>query len=351
LDSSALPRSGGSAPLYVTTKAAFEHVSAQAPRFAPGQEGWYSDAGYFLLGMIVERASGESWRRFIERRILEPLQMTRSSILDKARVLEGRVPTYSLRGDEHVNWRRDWDYELPSFFGIFSTLGDLAKWDESLRHATLLRQESLAQMWTPATVSNGSLARVLDELYGFGFELDDLRGARTVGHGGASGTYVLHFLDEPLTIIVLTNLDTPSGGRHAVLLARAIAGVVRPALTPPEMLTAATDPTPAVTASIESVLADIAADRTPSLFAPAFERWWATAFGRRALLKNQLRGIASLTYLGSDDVAGRALWDADALTRLVYYRTTAGDRVQQVTVGLTADGRIARLDIPFQSER
>jgi hypothetical protein len=198
-------------------------------------------------------------------------------------------------------------------------------------------------------VSNGNLARVLDELYGFGVELDDLRGARTVGHGGASGTYVLHFLDEPLTVIVLTNLDMPSGGRHAVLLARAIAGVVRPALTPPELLTATTDPMPAVTASIESVLADIAADRPPSLFAPAFDGWWAAAFGRRTLLKNQLRGIGPLTYLGSDAVADRPLWDADPLARLVYYRTTSGDRVQHVTVGLTADGRIGRLDVPFQS--
>jgi hypothetical protein len=344
-----VPRIAGSAPLYVTTKAAFEHVANQAPRFAAGQEGWYSDAGYFLLGMIIERASGETYRAFIERRIFEPLQMAQSSILDKSRVLEGRVPTYSLRGAEHVHWRRDWDYELPSFFGIFSTLGDLAKWDESLRGSTLLSQESLAQMWQPARVDNGNAARVLDKLYGFGFELDDLRGRRTVGHGGASGTYLLHFLEEPLTIVVLTNLDMPSGGRHAALLAREVAGVVRPELAPPETLTAATDPAPALTATIETLLADIAAERAPQVLAPALERWWATAFGRRTLLRNQLRGIAPLTYLGSDDVAGRASWDDDALARLVYYRTTAGDRVQHVTVGLTADGRVGRLDVPFQA--
>jgi CubicO group peptidase (beta-lactamase class C family) len=348
LEIGAVPRIGDSAPLNVTTRAAFEFVSQQPPRFPPGREGWYSDGGYFLLGMVIEKASGESYRAFMQRRIFDRLGMTQSSILDKARVLEGRVPTYSLRDGAHVNWRRDWDYELPSFFGVFSTLQDLAKWDASLRAATLLDERSLAQMWTPATVAGGQRGYVLDEFYGFGFDLEDLRGRRTVGHGGASGTYMLRFLDEPLTIIVLTNLDAPSGSRHPVQLARAIAGAVRPELTPPEALEPSVDPSPELTAAVEALLGDIAADRAPALFSAAYARWWATAFGRRALLKTQLRGLNGLAYLGTDDVTALPLWDADTLTRLAHYRATVGERVQQITVGLTADGKIGRLEVPFQ---
>ena len=158
LEIASLPIVEGSPPLNVTTQAAFDYVSKLPLRFPPGQEGWYSDAGYFLLGMIIEKASGESYREFMQREIFEPLGMSQSSILDKSRVLLGRVPTYSLRDGVHVNWRRDWDFELPSFFGIFSTLRDLAKWDDSLRDATLLSGEGLAQMWTPANVSNGNRA-------------------------------------------------------------------------------------------------------------------------------------------------------------------------------------------------
>ncbi len=348
LEISGLPAIAGSAPLNITTLVAFDYVAGQQPRFPPGREGWYSDAGYFLLGMIVEKAAGESYREFMQHRVFEPLQMSQSSILDKSRVLKGRVPTYSIRSGELVNWRRDWDYELPSFFGIFSTLRDLAKWDASLRNATLLEKESLEQMWTPAKVSGGNPAYVLDAFYGFGFELADLRGRRTAGHGGASGTYILRFLDEPLTIIVLTNLDMPSGRRHPVFLAQAIAGALRPELAPPELLSGGTDPAPEVTRTLESLLADIAADRTTSMFSPAYARWWATAFGRRAVMRNQLRGVGPLTYVGYDDVASRRLWDPEPLARLVYYRATVEGRTQHLTVGLTSDGKVARLSIPFQ---
>jgi D-alanyl-D-alanine carboxypeptidase len=176
-----------------------------------GGDGWYSDAGYFLLGMVIEKASGQRYRDFMQRRIFDPAGMADTSTTDRARVLKGRVATYSLRDDVHVNWRRDWDYELPSFFGIWSTLKDLAAWDRALRRGTLLKPESLAQMTTPARLAGGHVARVYDRLYGLGWQLFDLGGHRVAGHEGASGTYLLRFLDEPLTIVLLTNLDVQSG--------------------------------------------------------------------------------------------------------------------------------------------
>jgi CubicO group peptidase (beta-lactamase class C family) len=348
LDIGAVPRHEGSAPLTISTRAAFSFITQQPAHSPPGRDGWYSDAGYFLLGMIIERASGQPYRRFLQERIFDPLEMTRSSVLDKARILKGRVPTYSMREGELVHWRRDWDYELPSFFGIFSTLGDLVKWDAALRDTTLLSRASLAQMWTPGRLDNGHAARVLDHFYGMGLELSDLRGHRTVGHGGASGTYLLRFLDQPLTVIVLTNLDSPSGRRHAPRLARAVAGAVRPALTPPEALAPRADPAPQITRGIDTLLADIAANRRPALFSDAYAGWWATALGRRAVARNQLRGVGPVSYVASDEVAGRTLWDADPLVRLIYYRATAGDRTLQLTVGLTREGKVGRLDMPLQ---
>jgi CubicO group peptidase (beta-lactamase class C family) len=348
LDISGLPRLEGSAPLNISTKVAFDHVAKQPSRFPPGQEGWYSDAGYLLLGLIIEKASGETYRQFMQRRIFAPLQMTHSSILDKQRVLKGRVPTYSYRDNQHLNWRRDWDFEVPSFFGVFSTLSDLAKWDVALRGTAFLADSSLAQMWTPAKLANGNQARVLDRFYGFGFELDELRGHRYVGHGGASGTYMLRFVDQPLTVIVLTNLDMPSGRRHPLVLARAIAGAFRPALVPPEALAAKPDPAPAVTQALDSLLADVAADRPSAMFSETYTRWWSTALGRRSVTRRQLQGVGPLSYVDADDVSGKPLFDAEPLERLVYYRAVAGDRTHFITVGLTKDGKVGRLDIPFQ---
>ena len=102
---------------------------------------------------------------------------------------------------------------------------------------------------------------------------------------------------------------------------------------------------------LESVLQDIAAGRQPAALSATYAKWWATAFGRRAVMRNQLGGMGPLMYVASDDVAGRMLWDAEPLARLVYYRAAVGNRTQHVTVGLTEDGKVGRLDVPFQPAR
>jgi D-alanyl-D-alanine carboxypeptidase len=346
LDINGLVRVQGSAPLRITTAQTFDFVAQQPMRFAPGEHGWYSDAGYFLLGMIIEQASGMSYRQFMQQRIFDPLQMTQSSILDKARILKKRVPTYTLmlREGELTNWRRDWDHELPAFFGVFSTLDDLVKWDAVLRTGKLLLPTSLQQMWTPAKLDNGHFARVLEQLYGFGWELNDLAGQRTVGHGGASGTYILRFVDQPLTVIVLTNLDAPSGGRHPALLARSVAGAWKPELRPPHMLAPTQDPQPNLTRDVQTFVADLSARREPAAATTDFRSWYAVNPGYRALAANQLRDVATVTYLGSTAMSGRTSWDGLALDRLVYYRGAAGNRTFFLTVGTTGDGKVARFD-------
>ena len=343
LDISAIPRIQGTPLLNITTAHVFEFVSKQPLRFPTGEHGWYSDAGYFLLGMVIEKASGQSYRDFLQKRMFGPLRMTNSSVTDRRRILKRRVSTYSLIGGELVNWRRDWDYELPAMAGIWSTLDDLAAWDASLRGATLLKPSSLEQMWTPARLTNGQFARVLEQSYGFGFELANLRGHRTVGHGGASGPYILRFVDEPLTIIVLTNLDTESG-RHPVVLARAVAGAYRPQYRPPHSLAAEPDPDPSATKAAETFLADISARRESPTMSDAYRAWYATAIGPRAFMRSQLDGLTKLTYLGRDDLGGRSIWEGEPLDRLVHYSGKAKERTIYLTLGLTKDGRIAKVD-------
>jgi D-alanyl-D-alanine carboxypeptidase len=344
----AIPEIAGSPPLRISTAATFEHVSARALQWPPGQQGWYSDVGYFLLGMIIEQASGQTYRDFLQSRIFTPLELTHTSLTDRARVIPGRVATYSLRDGIHVNWRRDWDHELPAFFGIWSTLGDLVKWDTALREDDFLGADARAALWTPGLLGNGQPASVLDHYYGAGFELADLRGRRTAGHGGASGTYFLRFMDEALSVIVLSNLDAASGARHHRRLAQLVAGAVRPALQPPEVLAVVTDPAPEVTERVTLALQDLAAGRAPRGVSQAYQSWWESAFGRRAVFQRQLRGLGSLEFLATDQVAGMPQWESEAIVRLVHYRASVEGNTLNITVGLLADGSIARLDVPFE---
>jgi CubicO group peptidase (beta-lactamase class C family) len=343
-------RHDGSPLLVVTTKQAFQHVAAQRV-FPPGDVGFYSDAGYFLLGMIIEKASGQTYRQFLQRRIFEPLQMTHSSITDRRRLIEGRVSTYEIADSNLVNWRRDWDYELPSFFGIWSTLDDLAKWDTGLRRNTLLTQASLDQMWTPAKLNDGRDALVDSRLYGFGFRLGEIRGHRVVSHTGASGTLLLHLLEEPLTVIVLTNLSN-TAGRHGTILGNGIVGLLRPAYTPVQKLAVQPDPTPETTRALQTLLGDVAADRESPVMTAAH----ATYFRRlppvaRDPLRDQLGGLSPLSFVACDDVTGKNVRVTDAISRICYYKAkAAAGRMTYVTFWLTRDGKAAHMRLDSEDD-
>ena len=344
LDAGAMPHIQGSIPMNVTIAQTFDFIAQQPLKWPTGEVGWYSDAGFFLLGMVIEKASGQKYREFLAHRVFEPLHMESSSVTDRARVIKGRVATYSLRDGEHVNWRRDWDHELPSFFGIWSTLKDLAAWDASLRDSTLLPAAHIAQMWTPGTLINGTAAKVDDGFYGLGWELADVRGRQVVGHQGASGTYLLRFLDEPLTIIVLTNLDVQSGQRHPRALARAIAGAVKRQYAPPHMLTPRSDPLPDVTRIVATVLADFGARRASIAMSEAYATSYRASPGAQAWYFRQLGGAAPPRYLAHDELSGRSLWGGEPLARLVHYATDVKGVSTYLSAGITADGKLGSLD-------
>src|SRR5687767_5124646 len=82
LDNISVPRLQDAVPLRITTAQMFDFLVQQPLRWPVGQNAWYSDAGYFLLGMVIERTSGQSYRAFMQERIFAPLGMADSSILD-----------------------------------------------------------------------------------------------------------------------------------------------------------------------------------------------------------------------------------------------------------------------------
>ena len=96
------------------------------------------------------------------------------------------------------------------------------------------------------------------------------------------------------------------------------------------------------------MLTQLAQDREPELASAAFKREWAGSPGRRSITRRQLQDVGLVEFLASDDVSRRTLWDAEPIARLAYYKVVAGGQTHFVTVAITADGKVARLDIPFQ---
>lgn len=328
-------------PLLNITRAQALNFVAGARTFPPGQVAFYSDAGYLLLGAIIEKTSGQTWRDFTQQRIFAPLGMTHSSVVDRRRVLEGRVNVYDVVAGQVVNWRRDWDHELPSFFGIFSTLGDLMKWDNALRDHVLLPQRVLDSMWTPAKLMDGSDALVDARQYGFGFRIDQMRGHQVVWHNGASGTLIMHLLEEPLTVIVLTNLAN-TAGTHAPILTDGLVGIVRPAYAPVQKLTPGVDPTPATTTAMRALLADIGSGQPSVMMTPSHASFFsALPQPTRDALAAQMRDLSPLTYVACDNVEGKQIRITDPIARICYYKAAARGQTTFFTFWLTREDKAA----------
>jgi len=189
-----------------TTAEMFEAATKDPMSWEPG-EGWqYGDVGYFLLGMIIEKASGQRYRELVSERFFQPLGMTATSVLDQWAILKHRASGYTLRNGQLVHIRRHAQVELPSHYGIFSTVKDLVKWEAALTGGKVVKPSSRDQMWTPVRLNDGA-----SRPYGFGWRVEEQRGHRLIDHRGITGTPYSRFPDDGLTVIVLTNLGRGNG--------------------------------------------------------------------------------------------------------------------------------------------
>jgi CubicO group peptidase (beta-lactamase class C family) len=195
--------------IWVSTEESWAAARADTLYTRPGTEWAYSDVGFFLLGMMTQHVSGPPWRAFMRGRILDPLEMSDTFVIDQIGIHRNLAQGYTLRDGALANLHRPWQYELPSHFGLFSTVGDLAKWDAALYTDRLLSEESRRTMWTPVRLNDGST-----HPYGFGWEVieEGAGGYEMLRHTGITGTEIVRVPGATLTVIVLTNLGRGFGG-------------------------------------------------------------------------------------------------------------------------------------------
>jgi D-alanyl-D-alanine carboxypeptidase len=224
-------------PLNVSTDRMYDAARADTLRFRPGDRFLYSDVGYFLLGVITQRASGMPWREFMQRRIFEPLAMTDTYIVAQSLIHKNEARGYTLRNGELINIRRVRQIETPSHYGIFSNVGDLVKWDAALSTDRLLSEKSRTEMQTPARLND-----VSSHPYGFGWRVWNQRGHAIQLHTGVTGTEIIRLPDDTLMVVVLTNLGRGTGGTaDSWGIAQEIAGMVVPGLMRPPLVETAID--------------------------------------------------------------------------------------------------------------
>ncbi len=175
--------------------------------FPPGSKWQYSNSGYAVLAMIVEKVSGEPFGRYLAEHIFRPLAMRNTVAFEKGKnQVQQRAFGYQRQGDGWIFADQSPTSAVLGDGGVYSSLDDLARWERALAHHTLLSRAEMEPALTPVAVASSKDGTPVQ--YGFGWFLEPYRGRARMYHDGETcgfRTTIQRFLDERLTIIVLAN--------------------------------------------------------------------------------------------------------------------------------------------------
>jgi CubicO group peptidase (beta-lactamase class C family) len=316
----------------------FKAATQQRISIGPG-EGWrYSNVGYFLLGMIIEKASGQNYGDFLRERFFKPLGMTATSVPDRWAIIKNRTDGYTLRNGQPIHFRYVGAVELSSYVGIHSTVKDLIKWDTALGAGKLVKKSSLDLMWTPVKLNGGT-----SHPYGFGWRMDERHGHRLIYHRGASGAEYSRYPDDGLTVIVLTNLGlwdrTPGPEVQAFGLTEGVAAYYVPKLGL-NSLKEQPDPSPQTTQQVRDLLSDIANEKDSPVVTKALRR--AGGQNMKNITASRLKQLQSFSFITCDDGAGRIPHRyGEIISRACHYKMKTRAETYYYTFWMTPDGAVA----------
>lgn len=184
--------------------------------FQPGTRFQYSNTAYVLLGLIVERTSGMPFPTFLEERVFKPAGMTSTLLFEKGGP-PVPVRAYGYTPDSGAATFKATDQSVTSATrgdgGIYSNVGDLARWCEALSTDRLLDQNRLAEGFRSGLLRDGTKTG-----YGFGWYVDTFRGARRLWHHGETSGFrntIVRFPDLHAAIVVLSNRNGGDTGKIA----------------------------------------------------------------------------------------------------------------------------------------
>lgn len=217
----------------ITQELALDVIFRQkALDFKPGDEYSYSNSGYQLAALIVERVSKQKLAAFTEERFFKPLGMTKSSWRDDyQRLVPGRAQAYSRQGQ-----KTPWQLNMPIMSvygngGMLTTVGDWMKWN------AMLESRSMGAPLVEALETQGVLNNGRKISYALGLVVDTYKGMKDISHGGSTAgyqTFLARYPDHKVSVGVLCNGTAPSAGGIAASITDEIFGPFSPPPPQPE---------------------------------------------------------------------------------------------------------------------
>ena len=191
----------------------FDEALKRKPAFEPGDRFSYSNTGYVLLSLIVERSAGKPVSDVLEERIFRPLGMKSTYAAKRPAGVTPATGYHSRTGTRKEQPPIAWSSTLAAG-GIVSTIKDMQKWDEALYTEKVLPKVTLAKVWSLAKLNDGT-----EFNYGFGWSMSALRDEPTQQHSGQTNGFTCYFIRFPqhhFSVMFWTN----TYGGHIRSLAR-----------------------------------------------------------------------------------------------------------------------------------
>lgn len=182
-------------PLYETIKKLYD----LPPEFAPGDDYSYSNSGYMILALIIEKVTEKPFGIFLKEHIFDPLGMENTVLIEPRILIKNRASGYNTGGEaDQENADYENLYNFRGATGIYSTVEDLYLWDRALYTGKLLDTQSLERAFI---VPEG-------RRYGYGWVISDQFGHKAIWHDGSTSgfqSYIARFPDDDACIIILSN--------------------------------------------------------------------------------------------------------------------------------------------------
>ena len=202
-------------------------------QFEPGTDYRYNNSGYFLLGAIIEKVSGQTYASFLEQRIFTPLGMKDTAYEGSERGKAPRAAGYSAK-EKGYGPTAPLSMTQPYAAGaLVSTVDDLARWDAAIAAGKLLKPATWKLAFTPYMLTPEKSTE-----YGYGWHVGTLQGTPVIDHGGGINgfrTYALRLPEQKIFVAVLANAD--SGNADPGVLAKKAAALAmgKPFIEPKEI--------------------------------------------------------------------------------------------------------------------
>ena len=308
-----------------------EIIYKQELNFPAGSHWSFSYTGYLTLGMLIKKATGESYAELLARRVFVPLRMQSTRLMDYLAIVPNRAAGYELRGGDLRNqeWVSPTANSTADGALIFSAL-DFARWEAAIFDHKILQPASWTEIARPARLHNAHTYP-----YGLGWFLEHSAGQDIWRHAGSwqgFQSFVIRYLGDELTLIALTNSDNA----NPTLIVRHIAGMLDPKLAQAPA-TPIEDREPEVTQRLGVVLQQIATGK-PNYTDFAF-------ISKSEFAESMADHQKTLMSLGP--VRQLALFDRKQLgdDQAYCYRARYDNGLLELTLATAPTGQISKLEL------